>query len=67
MDKLEGQDSGINPVFQDMELIGKNKPVVRGPEIDVNPKYVHKLEHPNEADVRLQRLLDQNGKKDYSL
>lgn len=66
MKKLEGKDSGIRPVFQDMELAHKGKSTVEGPAIEVNPNYRVKLEHPNEADVTMTRLIDRNGKPEYS-
>ena len=62
--KINPVDPGINPNFEDMEMIHKNKPVVSGEEVGQDAsKFSRKLEHPNEADVSMQRLLDSNGKR----
>lgn len=65
MKKLEGVDALPKAVFQDMEMAHKNKSTVTGPSIEVNPNYRIKLEHPNQADVTMTRLIDRNGKPEY--
>ena len=64
MEQLKPVSVDSNPNFQDMEMSHKNQPKVSGESLGQDSsKFTRRLEHPNEADVSMQRLLDSNGKK----
>lgn len=49
--------------FQDMELNGKDKPLVKGEALTgESDKIRREMAHPNEADVVMGRMIDANGK-----
>lgn len=63
MDKLKPVVNTANAEFQDMEF-GAGKPRVTGePITGESAKFRRVLDHPNEADVAMQRMLDSNGKQ----
>lgn len=59
--KQKSQDAGIDVSFQDMDF-HQGHELVTGPSLGKdNTKVYRKLEHPNQADVALQRIVDANG------